>query len=230
MTRHHRAALLSFLALGFGIMIWLGLRFPNGSHAILIWYFALAALLPLPAFALLSQFRSRWPISILLAMYLAFLAHAYVMLVLATKAKATTPFITTSAVVATLVLFWTCLGHRMAVLTVYRCGLYLGYATCLGALMAGNVQGTTILLGLLAMGQILEWEATGAREPRLWSGAVVLFGFVVPIAMLLSLRIGHMTAIPLMASLLIGTFAAVSLILSAEEQERDNPETDQHDA
>ena len=70
---------------------------------------------------------------------------------------------------------------------------------------------------------IANWRVAG------WVGVTGMLGSLGWFSAMTLQNVGHMTAIPLMASLLIGTFAAVSLILSAEEQERDNPETDQHD-
>ena len=76
-----------------------------------------------------------------------------------------------------------------------------GYTGIAGALMAGQVQFSIAALCGLAFLQLFNGFVFGRSYGGIWG---ILFAFVIPLAMLIVLQIGHLLAIPLVLSFVIG--------------------------
>lgn len=210
------AILLTLLALGFGILFWLGMRHPSVAGWIINRYFALGFLLILPSLGLLPRrycgLWSRLPILVLIIAiwhYFNWIEHIY-----------RGAMITSWALrIAILITFFGILRLMIPGLAQWRLGAIWCMAQAfaplviMGAVMAGNVQISVILIVILAVTLLISAGIIGASKTG-QKFLILLMLIVIPLAILLPFRVGHGLAIPLLASLFIGATLYFHLLLT----------------
>lgn len=217
MTLKNEARFLTLIAIGFGVVMWIGLRQPKVANHIIIWYYSIGTvLMPL---AMLLRFRGSANAAkgmVFCAMFV-FLYHTHLTISENNLAKITSFLAFLSAALAFATLLWNIQNNAFWP-RARNCVLGVGYAGQLGALLVGLTQFGIVSAGFLAMAQILNWELDGAREDRRLSIAIIATAVIIPATMMMTFRIGHGLAIPLIGSTCLGSYLWFYMILSSQDQ------------
>ena len=201
---------------GFGLLCWVGLGYPSvfGPAALILNGLIAALILSRPLLeavmglrGIIPRLRSLFgPVPLVLGAICLGLLVIYVSSIRNLDRNETLGMVLTGLGALILVLHGVHLsksawGFQRVIETLLICG----YGGVAGALMAGQVQFSIFAISGLALLQLFHWFVFLSEPRALGTNALsVLFAILIPLTMLITLRIGHGLAVPLILSFLIG--------------------------